>query len=102
MKENNEKNIISGIDEIETITNGSIDQLRNLKNPNQVGRVKKRGTNEVLSNITPLIMIINQSAKDYRERVTALQAAGAEIDMRVSYYGKETTALEIATTHRNF
>ena len=101
MKENNDT-MITGIDEIGLITNGSIDQLRNLKNPNQVGRVKKSGTNEVLSNITPLIMIINQSAKDYRERVTALQAAGAEIDMRVSYYGKETTALEIATTHRNF
>ena len=101
MKENNDT-MITGIDEIDTITNGSIDQLRNLKNPNQVGRVKKSGTNEVLSNITPIIMIINQSAKDCRERVTALQAAGADMDMRVSYYGRDTTALEIATKYRNF
>lgn len=93
---------ITGIDEIDTITNGSIDQLRNLKKPNQIGQVINKETNEVLSSITPLIMIINQSAKDYRERVAALQAAGADMDMRVSYYGRETTALEIATKYRNF
>ena len=52
---------ITGIDEIDHIINGSIDQLRNLKNPNQVGQVLNKVTNEVLSNITPLIMIINQS-----------------------------------------
>lgn len=93
---------ITGIDEIDHITNGSIDQLRNLKNPNQVGQVINKETNEVLSNITPLIMIINQNASDYRERVAALQAAGADTDMRVSYYGRDTTALEIATKYRNF
>ena len=93
---------ITGIDEIDHIINGSIDQLRNLKNPNQVGQVLNKVTNEVLSNITPLIMIINQSASHYRERVAALQAAGADMDMRVSYYGRDTTALEIATKYRNF
>lgn len=93
---------ITGIDEIDTVTNGSIDQLRNLKKPNQIGQVINKETNEVLSSITPLILIINQNASDYRERVAALQAAGADMDMRVSYYGRDTTALEIATKYRNF
>ena len=96
----NEKNKIIGIDDIDIITNGSIEELGSISNPNQLGRVvSEDGT--FITNITLLIMIINQGAKDYKSRVDKLVEIGADLDNIVDYYNDSTTARNIANTYRN-
>jgi hypothetical protein len=59
---------IIGIDNIKIITNGTIDEFKNITNPNQVGKVINTDNNEVVNEITPMIMIINQGNTDYKGR----------------------------------
>jgi hypothetical protein len=54
------KNKILEIDHIQEITNGSLEDLRTI-NPNQVGHVVATEDNKIVSQITP-IMIINQNS----------------------------------------
>lgn len=98
---NSDKNKITGIDQKDIIVNGSIQDLATITNPNQVGSVLD-STNNVISEITPLIMIINQGCKDYKDRVKALVDIGADMNMNINYYGRETNAFEIATQYRNY
>jgi hypothetical protein len=89
-----------GIDDIDIITNGSIDKLSSIKNPNQKGYVINKITKERLSEITPMILIINQGSNNYKERLAELEKIGGNMDMVVNYYDKSTTAREIATMYR--
>jgi ABC-type polysaccharide/polyol phosphate transport system ATPase subunit len=96
----NENNKIVGIDDIDIITNGTIEELGRVSNPNQIGTVlSEDGT--VISNITPLIMIINQGAKDYKKRVDKLVEIGSHLDMDVNYYNSNTTARDLSNKYRN-
>lgn len=95
-------NKIVGIDNINIITNGSIDDMSRITNPNQKGSVNNKHTNSKVSEITPMIMIINQGMNDYKERLSVLINNGGDMDMPVNYYGITTTAREIATSYRNY
>ena len=97
-----DKNKIVGIDNINIITNGSIDDMSRITNPNQKGSVINKNTNSKVSEITPMIMIINQGMSDYKERLSVLINNGGDMDMDVNYYGRTTTAREIATSYRNY
>ena len=100
MKNNNEKNQIVGIDNIDVITNGNLEELGNISDPNQIGQVvSSDGT--IISNITPLIMIINQGARDYKSRVDKLVEIGGNLDMVVDYYNTNTTARDLSNKYRN-
>ena len=96
-----DKNSITGIDQKDIIVNGSVEDLANITNPNQVGSVLD-STNQTISEITLLIMIINQGCKDYKDKVKALINIGADMNMNINYYGRVTNALEIATQYRNY
>ena len=98
----NNDNKIEGIDNINIIINGSIDDISRITNPNQKGSVINKHTNSNVSDITPMIMIINQGLSDYKERLSALISNGGDMDMPVNYYGRTTTAREIATSFRNY
>ena len=98
---NSDKNKITGIDQKDLIINGSIEDLAYITNPNKVGSVID-STNKTISQITPLIMIINQGSRDYKNRVKALVDIGADMNMNINYYGRETNAFEIATKYRNY
>ena len=94
------ENKICGINDKDIIINGTIEELGTISNPNQLGTVvSKDGT--VLSNITPLIMMINQNAKDYKSRVDKLVEIGGNLDMIVDYYNTNTTPRDIANKYRN-
>ena len=95
-------NKIVGIDNINIITNGSIDDMSRITNPNQKGSVNNKHTNSKVSEITSMIMIINQGMSDYKERLSVLINNGGDMDMPVNYYGRTTTAREIATSYRNY
>ena len=86
-------------DEFDLIHCGEPEDMVNFSNPNKVGHVVDKH-NKVISDITPLIMLINASGEGWRDVVEALIAQGADPDMQVNYYDRTTTALEIANTYR--
>jgi len=93
LSNNNEKNKIIDINDIDTITNGTLDELKNI-DTNQIGHVVN-SSNEIISEITPLIMIINQNSKDLEERIHILIEKGAEMDLKIKYYNHERSARNV-------
>ena len=57
---NNEKNKIVGFsqDDLQLITNGNSETIKNVSYPNKVGHVEDP-SGKCISDITPLIMVIN-------------------------------------------
>ena len=98
-----DKNKIIGFtsEELNIIINGNSEDMVRLSNPNKVGQVVDQ-YNNVISHITPLIMIINSNRKDWRDIASALIKHGGDPDTRIdNYYKRSTTAREIANTYRN-
>ena len=92
---------IIGIDNIDIITNGNIADLEQIKNPNQLGKVVYKDTNEIKCDITPLIMIINQNKNDYKQRLNVLIKNGGDMKKIVNY-NREVSALKLAKNFRNY
>jgi len=86
-------------DEFDLINCGEPEDMVNFTNPNKVGHVRDK-TNKIISDITPLIMLINASGEGWRDVAEALIAQGADPDMDVNYYDKTTTARVIADKYR--
>ena len=86
-------------DEFDLINWGEAEDMVNFTNPNKVGHVIDN-SNKIISDITPLIMLINASGEGWRDVVKALIAQGADPDMEVNYYNKTTTARDIANKYR--
>ena len=96
------KNKITGIDNINIITNGTLEELDSITNVNQIGSIIEKDTDNIISQITPLFMIINQRAKDYKDRLDILIKNGGNMDMEINYYGSSTTARDIAVKYRDY
>jgi hypothetical protein len=94
--------IIVDIDNIDIITNGKLEDMAKVTDPNQIGRVLFKDTQEFISNITPMIMIINQGMNDYRGRLNYLIQNGGDMDKSIEYYGRNTTPRELADNYRNY
>ena len=86
-------------DEFDMINWGEPEDMVNFTNPNKVGHVIDK-TNKTISDITPLIMLINASGEGWRDVAQALIAQGADPDMQVNYYNGTTTARAIADKYR--
>ena len=97
---NNIKSKITGINNISIITNGSISELSTIDNPNQIGTIVN-DSGKTLGQITPLIMIINQNGADCQKKINALIDAGADSNLVINYYGKDTSANEIVQKYRS-
>ena len=99
----NDKNKITGasLEDLNLITNGTAESIKNITNPNQVLEVIDKNNNKI-SNITPLIMVINSSKTGWKNIVESLISVGADPSMIVNYYNKQTTAREIAEKYRNY
>ncbi len=96
------KNKITGFtdEELDLVNWGEPEDMGKFPNINKLGHVKD-SSDKVVSDITPLIMVINSAGQDWREIVQAMVAAGANLDMPIeNYYGRNTTAREIANTYR--
>ena len=93
-----EKSKIVDIHNIEIITNGSISELSSISNPNQIGSILKSEKN--VGQITPLIMLINQNARNCQDKINCLIGIGADPYLTLNYYGRETNAFEIASRNR--
>ena len=102
MFEKSRDNKITGFtdDELDLINFGEPKDMGRFSDINKIGQVVN-SSGEVVSKITPLIMVINASGKGWRDVVRAMVEAGADLDMSINtYYGKLTTAREIANTYR--
>ena len=91
-KMQNEKKIVN-IDNIYKITNGSIEELK-LVDPNQIGQVVDKEGN-ILSDITPIIMIINQNKINVNQRLKIMKENGGDFDKKINYYGTQKSANDI-------
>ena len=88
-----EKKIVK-INDINIITNGTPEDLATIKNPNEVGEVvDKDGV--VISNITPIIMIINMNSKNLEECLDILNKNGGDFNKKINYYGSLKSANDI-------
>jgi hypothetical protein len=90
--EDKESKII-GIDQIDIITNGSIDDIKMIKNPNQIGKVIDEKTNDEKFEITPIFMIINQGLKDFKDRLDILIENGGDMDLIIHHPHKSANEL---------
>jgi hypothetical protein len=87
----NDKYKISGFTEydIDIIMNyENPTQLKNITQPNAIGIVFNKDTNQSVSNITPLIMLINSKKTHWEKAVECLVEIGADPDMMIEYYGQ--------------
>ena len=94
MNTDNEKNKIIGIDNINCITNGTIEELNTI-DPNQVGHVVRKKDNKCLGEITPIIMTIHQNKMDKESRLELLKSIGGDFDKKINYYGNNKSANDI-------
>jgi hypothetical protein len=102
---NNDNDIkykIVNIDNLDTIINGTLEDMSKIINPNQVCQVINKDNGEVKTDINPMIMIINQGLNDYRERLDILVQNGGDLDMNINYYMRETTPRQIAMEYRGY
>jgi len=70
------------------------------QNINAIGKVVDKDTNKELSEITPLIMIVNASSKNVQKEIDDLLRARADPDLEINYYNQQTTARKLALLYR--
>jgi len=95
----NRKNKIVNISHIDIITNGSLEELKTVYNPNQVGSVVN-DVGEVISEITPLFMVMNQN-HNFKAKLEILVKNGGDLDKEINYYGTMRTARYILDNYRS-
>lgn len=99
INENSDKKYII-ISQIDIINNGSVEQLSTIKNPNEIGSVMD-DSNNCISQITALIMIINRNSINDQAKIDSLIQIGADPHLKIDYYGKRVSAFELASNYRS-
>ena len=88
----NNKNKITDIDNIDIITNGTADQFKTINNADQVGLIIDTTTQNILSETTPLFMIIVQGRKGWEELLDILVQNGGNLDRQINFWGSQVSA----------
>ena len=96
----NHKNKIVNISNIDIITNGSLELLATITDPNEIGNIENE-EGDIISQITPLFMVINQN-HNFKDKLDILVKNGGDLDMEINYYGNKKTARYILETYRNY
>ena len=91
----NNNNKITGIDNIGIITNGTADQFKTINNADQVGNIIDKTTQNIVSETTPLFMIIVQGRKGWEELLNILVQNGGNLDRRINFWGNQVSAREL-------
>lgn len=102
MSQDEDKNKIIGFsnNDLYLITNGDISNITNISNVNKIGHVINPNNNQI-SDITPLIMILNSARKNWRKLFDKLVSIGADPDLKIQYYGNNLSANDIRNKYRN-
>ena len=88
----NNKNKITDIDNIDIITNGTADQFKTINNADQVGHIIEKTTQNIVSETTPLFMIIVQGRKGWEELLDILVQNGGNLDRQINFWGSQVSA----------
>lgn len=91
----NDKNKITDIDNIDIITNGTADQFKTINNADQVGLIINKTTQNILSETTPLFMIIVQHRKGWEELLNILVQNGGNLDRQINFWGNQVSARQL-------
>ena len=91
----NDKNKITDIDNIDIITNGTADQFKTINNADQVGLIIDMTTQNIVSETTPLFMIIVQGRKGWEELLNILVQNGGNLDRQINFWGSQVSAREL-------
>ena len=95
-----EKNTII-ISDANIITNGNISQYYLIKNINEIGTIMDKNNTKV-SEITPLIMVLNQNKINCQDKVKEMINQGADPNMKIQYWGQMKSAMDIMNEkHKN-
>ena len=105
--DNNNKNKITGIDNIDIITNGTADQFKTINNADQVGHIIDTTTQNIVSETTPLFMIIVQHRRGWEKLLNILVENGGNLDRQINflesvsagYFCKEEALEDAARAH---
>ena len=95
--ENEKNNII--ISDADIITNGSTSQYHLIKNINEIGIIMDKN-NEKVSEITPLIMVLNQNKINCQDKVNEMINQGADPNIKIQYWGQSKSAMDIMNETR--
>lgn len=82
------------INQSDIITNGTIEQLMTIKNSNKFVSIVDKNNN-FISQIIPLIMIVNQNSLECQDKIDTLLSLGADPNLKINYYGKDICAYDI-------
>ena len=89
------------ISDANIITNGNISQYHLIKNINEIGTIIDKNNTKV-SEITPLIMVLNQNKINCQDKVKEMINQGADPNMKIQYWGQSKCAMDIINeSHRN-
>ena len=88
----NNKNKITDIDNIDIITNGTADQIKTINNADQVGHIIEKTTQNIVSETTPLFMIIVQHRKGWEELLNIFVQNGGNLDRQINFWGSQVSA----------
>ena len=91
----NNKNKITGINNIDIITNGTADQFKTINNADQVGHIIDTTTENILSETTPLFMIIVQGRKGWEKLLDILVQNGGNLDRQINFWGNQVSARQL-------
>jgi hypothetical protein len=89
------KNKITGIDNIDIITNGTANQFKTINNADQVGQIIDQTTQNILSETTPLFMIIVQQRRGWEELLNILVQNGGNLDRQINFWGNQVSARDL-------
>ena len=91
---------IVGITDIGVIINGNLKEINSI-NPCQIGYICDNQEN-IISEITPLIIIINQHRDGYEKIIDIMKKNGGDMNQEINYFGRKTTPLDIYNiNHKN-
>ena len=88
-----EKNKII-ISDANIITNGSTSQYHLIENINEIGTIMDKNNTKV-SEITPLIMVLNQNSRNWKDKAKKLIEKGADPNMKINFWGQYKSANDI-------
>ena len=92
----NEKTLLF---QIQILLQMDLQQYHLIKNINEIGTIMDKN-NEKVSEITPLIMVLNQNKINCQDKVNEMINQGADPNMKIQYWGESKSAIDIMNETR--
>ena len=91
--------ITTGIEYMSILKTGSVDDMKNITNPNQVGSIVDVNNNFV-SYTTPMAIVIENNPKNYQDKIDVLIKNGGNINKIINYNGVMMSIKDIMIKYR--